>query len=87
MVLSATQPIGKTTFFKDTHRMLDQLAKAKAEIDIASHHNIAVTKITANILYVVQKYVDETTIPCTEWALPEEVATVVIDEAKRQVAM
>jgi hypothetical protein len=87
MVLCTSQSVGETEFFEDTRSILDHLARAKAEIDIASWHDLEITKITADILLVAQEFVDETTIPCTEWALPSEVVAVVLEEAKKRASV
>lgn len=86
MVLCASQAVGKTEFFEDTRNVLDNLAKAKALIDIASWHDIEIVKSTAHILLAAQEFVDETTIPCTEWATPNEVVEVVSKAAREHTA-
>ena len=86
MVLCASQAVGQTEFFEDTRNVLDHLAKAKAEIDIASWHDIAIVRTTAHILLAAQEFVDETTIPCTEWATPREVVDVVSKAAQEHAA-
>jgi hypothetical protein len=46
-----------------------------------------VVQTTAAILAAVQRFLDETTIPCTEWAVPGEVAEMALQEAGRQAAV
>lgn len=83
MVLGASQAAGETEFFDDTRAVLDNLARAKALIDIASWHDIEIARTTSHILLVAQEFVDKTTIPCTEWAKPSEVVDVVSKAAKK----
>lgn len=83
MVLITSQAIGETEFYADTINLLDQVARAKTEIDIASCHDIEVVEATAFILLSAQRYVDETTFPCTEWPFPGEVAEVIFKTAKQ----
>lgn len=86
MVLCASQAVGETEFFEDTRNVLDHLAKAKAQIDIASWHDIEIVKTTAHILLAAQEFFDETTIPCAEWATPREVVDVVSKAAHEHAA-
>ena len=81
MVLSARESVGTGKYFEDTRLVLDSLARAKAEIDVAAWHDLGVAKLTAAILLNAQQYVDETTIACTEWALPEDVLRMVIERS------
>jgi hypothetical protein len=64
---------------------LDQLARAKAELDISALHLPPVTGVTARILRAAQQFADEATIPCTEWPSVEEIAAVVQREARKLV--
>ena len=70
MVLGASRAVGQTEFFEDTRAVLDHLVRAKAQIDIASWHDIEIAQTTAHILQAAQEFVDTTTIPCTDWARP-----------------
>jgi len=63
-----------TDYFSDTISLLDRLSTAKVKIDTACRHNIDVVKATADILYAAQLYVDEATVPCTEWPTTRDVA-------------
>jgi len=83
MLLSARQAVGQGKSFDDARAVLDNLARAKAEIDIKAWHSREVVAVTAGILQVAQQYLDEQTIPCTEWPMPDEVAGIVEREARR----
>lgn len=86
MVLGASRAVGQTEFFEDTRSVLYHLVKAKAQIDIASWHDIEIAKTTAHILQAAQEFVDETTIPCSEWASPREVVDVVSQAAQEHAS-
>lgn len=86
MVLGASHVINQEGFYENTRAVLDHLVKTKAQIDIASWHDIEIAQTTAHILWVAQAFVDETTIPCTEWATPKEVVDVVSQAARESVA-
>ncbi|MFP2906040.1 hypothetical protein ACLESD_13465 [Pyxidicoccus sp. 3LFB2] len=66
----------------DALEALNQLARAKADIDIAALHLAPVIDITSGILLTAQRFAEEMTIPCTEWPLVEEIAAVVEREAR-----
>jgi hypothetical protein len=83
MLLSARQAVGQGKSFHAARAVLDTLARAKAEIDIAAWHSREVVAVTSGILQAAQHYLDENTIPCTEWPLPAEVAGIVEQEARR----
>jgi hypothetical protein len=83
LMLCARQAVGPGRSFDDTRAVLDTLARAKAEIDIAAWHSAEVVAVTAEILAAAQQYLDANTIPCTEWPLPSEVAGFVEQEARR----
>ncbi|WP_164016436.1 hypothetical protein [Pyxidicoccus trucidator] len=67
---------------EDALAALNQLAKAKAELDIAALHLPPVIDITTGIMLAAQRYADEMTIPCTEWPSVDEIAAVVEREAR-----
>ena len=67
-------------YYVDTLALLDKLSLAKVKIDKTSCHDIEIVKVTADILYSAQLYVDEETIPCTEWPTPKEVVDHLIKE-------
>lgn len=83
MLLSARQAVGQGKSLHAARAVLDRLARAKADIDIAAWHSREVVAVTSAILNAAQHYLDETTIPCTEWPLPAEVAAIVEQEARR----
>ena len=59
------------TYYADACDLLDRLAAAKARLD-AADPSVATT--TATLLDAARTFVDDTTIPCTEWPTTEEVA-------------
>jgi hypothetical protein len=81
MVLHGTQAVRETHHFADSRYVIDQLARAKAEIDIVAYHAEYVTSITASILSAAQQFLANETIGCHEWPYPEEIANVVINVA------
>lgn len=81
MTLAASKAVKAEAFFENTRLVLDELARAKAEIDIAAWHDIAIAEVTSVILRVAQQYVSETTIPCTAWPTPNEVVAIIFQEA------
>jgi hypothetical protein len=82
--MSAKRAIGATTDFEDALNVVNELARAKAEIDIASWHDLAIAGITSEILIGVRKYLDDSTIACTEWPMPSEISEKVFQDAARQ---
>lgn len=86
MALHALQAVRDTHYFEDTRFVLDELSRAKAELDIAAWHGGDVTSTTAAILLAAQSYVDEEIIGCHEWPLPEEVAELVLNTARKLAA-
>ena len=83
MLLSARQAVGQGKSFHDARAVLDNLARAKAEIDIKAWHSREVVAVTSGVLQAAQQYLDEQTIPCTEWPKPDDVAGIVEEEARR----
>jgi len=77
MLAAAESAVGSTSFHEDTLSVLNQLALAKAHLDIAACHSPEVTSITAQLLGQAQDFVENETIACTEWPLPSEVVQVV----------
>lgn len=67
----------------DALELLNQLAHAKTELDIAAAHQLSVVEVTSKILLVAQKFTDEMTIPATEWASVDEIIAVVSQESKK----
>jgi hypothetical protein len=85
LVLIAAQAVGEAAYFEDALHVLGQVVKAKARIDIAARHGIEVARTTASVLLAAQTFLDEQTIPCTEWPTPSEVANGVLEAARRAV--
>lgn len=67
----------------DSLELLNQLARAKAELDIAAVHQLSVVKVTAKILFAAQEFAYEMTVPATEWPSVEEITAVVLEESKK----
>ncbi len=67
----------------DGLKVLDALVFAKAELDSASCHTYPTIEVTADILSSVQEYVDENTIPCTEWPASSEIVSNVLSTAMK----
>jgi hypothetical protein len=82
LVLVASNAVGKSQFFADSCQVLDQVVQAKARIDIAAWHSIEVAQVTSAVLLAAQTFLDEQTIPCTEWPTPREVANAVHEAAR-----
>jgi hypothetical protein len=86
MALCASQAVRDTKYFEDTRFVLDELSRAKAELDIAAWHGSDVVSITAEILSSAQDFVDQETIGCHEWPAPNEVAELVLRVASKLAA-
>lgn len=86
MTAAAESAVPSTHFFEDTRVVLDQLALAKAHLDIAAWHTPEVTTVTAELLGKAQAFVDANTIPCTEWPTPLELVQVIKVAANSVVA-
>jgi len=86
MLAAAGAAVGATDSFQDSRAVLDELARAKAQLDIAAWHTPDVTRVTAQLLSRAQAFVDEQTIPCTEWPTPAEVVSAVRAAADEQGA-
>ena len=82
LALVASQAVGKTEFFEDARKVLDEVAKAKAQIDIAAWPDLKVAQVADAVLSTAQKFLDAQTISCTEWPTPREVAASVLKAAR-----
>ena len=69
------------TYYHNTLEVLDELARGKAELDIAGWHGIVVAHTTAAILLAAQQYFDREVIPCTEWPTASELSLYVLSIA------
>lgn len=76
MLLESSLSIGTSSYFEDSRHVVDQLARAKAEIDIAAWHAVDVTEATWLVLAGTQAFLDQQTIGCTEWPTPGELSAV-----------
>ena len=83
MMLAAAEALGPTAFYEDVLRVLDRLSSAKRELDFAAKDEPSITRITGEILSAAQGYFRETSIGCTEWASPSEVANFVVERAMK----
>lgn len=86
MALYAAQAVRITMYFEDSRFVVDELSRAKAEIDIVGWHHGDITSVTTPILMATQQFLDKETIGCNDWPSPEEVATVAICAAIAQAA-
>ena len=86
MALHASQAVRDSGQFDDTRFVLDQLALAKAEIDIAAWHSAEVVAVTEAILGAAQRFLNDETVGCNEWPTPSEVASVVLKVAGERAA-
>jgi hypothetical protein len=77
MLAAAESAVGVTAFFEDTRAILDELARAKASLDVVAWHSPEVTSVTSKILSRAQDFVFAETIACTEWPTPSELLRVV----------
>ena len=66
-------------------KALNKLSLAKSILDIQLSHSIEVVQTTNNILFSTQSYVDDETIPCTEWLGSKEVISKVFDISKKHL--
>lgn len=69
----------------NTLEVLNNLGKAKAVLDLSFSHTRPTVNVTGEILFAAQKFVDELTIPCTEWPTSAEVVENVFLTAKQYV--
>jgi hypothetical protein len=83
MILTTFQNCHDGTSRDDALDALDNLSLTKQKIDRASCHQPEVIRVTSEILLSTQIYVDEMTIPCTEWPTTKEIAEHVLKQACR----
>jgi len=82
MVLGGrTAPPGE--YREDALCVLNCLGMAKLELDKSSCHTTPTVLVTAAILADAQKYVDDMTIPCTEWPTSDEVVSFIFGIASK----
>lgn len=81
MVLAAAENAKESSYFQEALDQLTQLGKAKVALDEAAWHTLEVAELTGAILLSAQRFVDETTIPCTEWPTTKEVYDAVVQQA------
>ncbi|TCS32065.1 hypothetical protein EDC30_1253 [Paucimonas lemoignei] len=82
MLLAANSTDGGE-YRDDALAVLNSLAYAKAELDIAGCHTFPTIEVTSDVLFSAQRYADENTIPCTEWPTSDEVINNVLETAKK----
>jgi len=68
---------------EDALRVLDYLGATKMDLDKSSCHTEPTVLITAAILSEAQRFVDEMTIPGTEWPTSDEVVAFVFEIAAK----
>lgn len=78
---SRSAPQGR--YREDALGVLDCLGAAKMELDKASCHTMPTVIVTAAILSQAQNFVDEMTIPCTEWPTSDDVVAFVFQVAAK----
>jgi hypothetical protein len=81
MALQAAKAVRSTAYFEDSRFVVDELARAKAEIDIVGYHYHDIISATAPILSAAQKFLDDETVGCNDWPSPEDIAVVAIRTA------
>jgi hypothetical protein len=82
MVQLAVERARHGTYHADACELVEALDHRKAELDDADP---AASDVTARMLAVARDYVEETTIPCTEWPTTYEIAAHLLEEGYRQV--
>jgi hypothetical protein len=82
MLLTALHDYRSRTFRDDALDVLDKLSLTKQKIDRASCHQPKIVKVTADILLSAQLFVDEMTVPCTEWPTTQEIAEYLLQRIK-----
>jgi hypothetical protein len=82
MIIGARSTSGGN-FYEDALWVLNCLGVTKAELDKAASHCEPTISITAEILSAAQKFVEEMTIPCTEWPSSAEVVSCVYMSAAK----
>jgi hypothetical protein len=82
MVLVAAGSARPGTHHDDAIELLSRLAEAKADLDAAAGDAPGAVAVTAALLRAARDHVEDTTIPCTEWATTAEIADVVLGRAR-----
>ena len=83
IMLLAAKSIENSDYREGALAVLNKIAFTKAELDSAMCHTRPTIDVTSDILLSTQKFVDEATIPCTEWPTSLEVVEKVFLEAKK----
>jgi hypothetical protein len=78
----AGRSLTREHWWQDMRSTLDSVARAKAELDIASSHDKPVFSVTSRILLAVQTFADEKRIGATEWPSADELSAFVFAAAK-----
>jgi methylthioribose-1-phosphate isomerase len=81
MALVAGQDARTDSFYRDATDALDRLAQAKQQLDAARPTAVNLAWATDRILGVARRFVDEHTIPATEWPTTRALADRVLEEA------
>ncbi len=83
IMLLAARTIEGNNYRAGTLAVLNKLAFTKAELDSAMCHTHPTIDVTGDILLSAQKFVDEATIPCTEWPTSDELVEKISVETKK----
>jgi methylthioribose-1-phosphate isomerase len=81
MALVAGQDARTDSFYRDATDALDRLEQAKQQLDAARPTAVNLAWATDRILGVARRFVDEQTVPATEWPTTRELADRVLEEA------
>jgi methylthioribose-1-phosphate isomerase len=81
MALVAAEGARSGTSHQDAHALLDRMAVAKDLLDSQRPTAVNLAWATGRVLAAARRFVDEHSIPATEWPTTEEIAGRVLDEA------
>lgn len=81
MALVAQQGGAEGSFYRDATYMLDRLAEAKATLDAQRPTAVNLSWATGRVLGAARRFVDEQTVPATEWPTTRQIADQILAEA------
>lgn len=81
MALVAQQGGAEGSFYRDATDMLDRLAEAKATLDAQRPTAVNLSWATGRVLGAARRFVDEQTVPATEWPTTRQIADQILAEA------
>ena len=73
LLYEAKLAVPDTNLYEDSVQIINAVCKAKYKLDSNLDHSIKVSRITSELVLVVQEYFDEEVIPCAEWPSPKEI--------------